>query len=56
MAARTAKRRSTMSDRVYAVTELVGSSSQGIDDAIRTALRTASKTVRNMNWFEVVDI
>ena len=44
-----------MTDNVYAVTELVGSSSQSIEDAIKNALDTASKTLRNLDWFEVTD-
>lgn len=42
-----------MSDNVYAVTELVGSSSTSIDDAIRNAVSTAGQTLRNLEWFEV---
>jgi flavin-binding protein dodecin len=43
-----------MNDRVYKVIEIVGSSSDSVDDAIKTAVTTASKTIRNMGWFEVV--
>ncbi|MGW6374677.1 dodecin [Rhodococcus sp. NPDC055112] len=43
-----------MSDHVYSVTEVVGSSSKGIDDAIAQAVGRASSTVRNLEWFEVV--
>jgi dodecin len=43
-----------MNDRVYRVTEIVGASDKSIDDAIRTAVTRASKTIRNMGWFEVV--
>ncbi|AQA20548.1 dodecin domain-containing protein [Rhodococcus oryzae] len=43
-----------MSDHVYSVTEVVGSSSKGIDDAIAQAVARASSTVRNLEWFEVV--
>ena len=39
--------------RVYRVTEVVGTSEESIEDAIRTAVRRASKTVRNLDWFEV---
>jgi flavin-binding protein dodecin len=45
-----------MSDHVYKVTELVGSSEKSIDDAIRTAISRASKTLRNLRWFEVEQI
>ena len=44
-----------MPDHVYAVTEIVGSSTKSIDDAIRNAVRTASHTLRHLNWFEVVE-
>lgn len=45
-----------MSDHNYSVTEIVGSSTQGIDDAIRGAIRRASQTVRGLDWFEVTEI
>jgi flavin-binding protein dodecin len=41
-------------DHVYKILELVGSSEKSIDDAIRNALTRASKTIRDMKWFEVV--
>jgi flavin-binding protein dodecin len=44
-----------MSDHVYRVTEIVGSSSSGSDDAIRNALERAKQTLRNLEWFEVID-
>ncbi len=44
-----------MSNHVYKVLELAGSSEKSIDDAIRNAIARASKTVRNMRWFEVTD-
>jgi dodecin len=40
---------------VYKTLELTGSSTSGSDDAIRTAIERASKTVRSMDWFEVVE-
>jgi flavin-binding protein dodecin len=40
----------------YGVTEVVGSSSTSIDDAIRGAIERANKTVRNLDWFEVTQI
>ena len=43
-------------DRTYKVSELVGTSSEGIDDAIRTGVAKAATTLRNLNWFEVTDI
>ena len=45
-----------MSDNVYSVTEVFGSSSQSIDDAIANAVRTAGQTIRNLEWFEVSEI
>lgn len=44
-----------MAGHVYKILELVGSSPTGSDDAIQQALATASKTVRNIDWFEVVE-
>ena len=42
-----------MADNVYSVTEIVGSSTEGIDDAIKGAVGRASKTLHNLDWFEV---
>lgn len=44
-----------MDEHVYKIIELVGSSTVGIEDAIRNAVQKASETVRNMRWFEVVE-
>jgi dodecin len=44
-----------MKNHVYKILEIVGSSQTGIEDAINTAVELASKTVRNMDWFEVVE-
>jgi flavin-binding protein dodecin len=41
-------------DHIYKILELVGSSEKGIEDAIQNAVSRASKTVRGMKWFEVV--
>lgn len=45
-----------MADHVYSVTEVYGSSSTSLDDAIRNAIKTASKSLRNLEWFEVSEI
>ena len=45
-----------MGEHVYKSTELTGSSSTGIDDAIGTAIERASKTLRAIRWFEVKDV
>lgn len=45
-----------MSDHhTYKKIEIVGSSTQSIDDAIRNAISQASKTTRNLEWFEVTE-
>lgn len=44
-----------MSDHVYKVIELTGSSTQGSDDAVRRAIEKAGETVHNMRWFEVIE-
>ena len=43
-----------MANHVYKILELVGSSPTGTDDAIRNAIETAAKTIRHIDWFEVV--
>ena len=45
-----------MSEHIYSVSEIVGSSSEGVDDAIKGAIGRASKTLHNLDWFEVSDI
>jgi hypothetical protein len=45
-----------MSGHTYRVTEIVGTSSTGLDDAIRGGLRRAGETLRGLDWFEVSDI
>ena len=45
-----------MSEHVYQKTEIVGSSTVGIQDAIERAVTRAGKTVRNMRWFEVTEM
>jgi flavin-binding protein dodecin len=44
-----------MSNHVYKKLELVGSSSDGIEAAVKNALARAQRTVRNMRWFEVTE-
>ena len=44
-----------MSNHVYKHIELTGSSSKSSDDAVRTAIAKAGKTVRNMHWFQVTE-
>ena len=44
-----------MSDHVYKLVELTGSSTTNVEDAIQNAIAKASQTVRHMHWFQVVD-
>jgi dodecin len=45
-----------MTDRTYRVTEIVGTSTDGIEPAIRSAVRRASATLRHVDWFEITEI
>ena len=42
-----------MSDNVYAVSKVVGTSKKSIEDAIDNAISTASDSIKNLDWFEV---
>ena len=42
-----------MSDNVYAISKVVGTSKKSIEDAIENAIETASKSIKNLDWFEV---
>ena len=44
-----------MTDHVYKVVELTGSSSQSMEKAVENAIERASKTLRHLRWFEVTD-
>ena len=44
-----------MSQHIYKTIELVGSSTVGVEDAIRKAIAKAAETVRNLRWFEVTE-
>ena len=44
-----------MSDHVYKLIELTGSSAKSFDDAVQNAVGKASKTMRNMQWFQVIE-
>ena len=43
-------------DHTYAITHVVGTSTDGIDAAIHNGVRTVAKTLRNLDWFEVDEI
>ena len=45
-----------MSDHVYRLSEIVGSSPNSVDEAIRTAIAKATQTVRNIEWFQTEEI
>jgi flavin-binding protein dodecin len=48
-------READMEDHIYRVIQIVGSSEKSIDDAIQRAVTRASKTLRELRWFEVVE-
>src|SRR4029450_22754 len=48
--------RNLMEDHVYRLSEVVGTSSEGIDQAIRNAVARANRTLRNLDWFQVSEI
>ncbi|KGM55701.1 hypothetical protein N800_13455 [Lysobacter daejeonensis GH1-9] len=45
-----------MSEHVYKSVELTGSSLASSDDAVRKAIERASKTIRDIRWFQVTDV
>lgn len=45
-----------MPDNTYAINQIVGTSPDGVDTAIRNGLARASRTLRNLDWFEVSEI
>lgn len=45
-----------MSDRTYRVTEIVGTSTEGIDQAIRNGVSRAARTLRHVDWFEMTQV
>ena len=44
-----------MSNHVYKMVEIVGTSTTGTDDAIRNAITTASGKLRHVDWYEVIE-
>lgn len=44
-----------MKDHVYKLTELTGTSTTSIEDAVDKAIKRAHKTVKNLSWFQVVE-
>jgi dodecin len=45
-----------MSSHTYRMVEVVGSSPQGVDDAISNGIARANRTLRNLDWFQVAEI
>ncbi|MFF9349131.1 dodecin [Streptomyces sp. NPDC014734] len=45
-----------MSNHTYRVTEIVGTSHEGVDDAVRRAVARASETLHNLDWFEITEV
>jgi dodecin len=45
-----------MSEHTYKMVELVGSSKESSDDAIRNAVARAGESIKHMRWFQVVEI
>ncbi|MER7930907.1 dodecin [Streptomyces sp. NPDC093272] len=45
-----------MPNHTYRVTEIVGTSNEGIDQAIRNGVARANQTLRNLDWFEVTQV
>lgn len=45
-----------MSNHTYSISEIVGTSPEGVDAAVRSGISEASKTLRNLDWFEVKEI
>lgn len=43
-------------NRTYRVTEIVGTSTEGVDQAIRNGIGRATQTLRHLDWFEVTEI
>jgi flavin-binding protein dodecin len=45
-----------MSGNTYRLTEIVGTSDQNVEDAIRVGIAKASETLRNLDWFQVTEV
>ncbi len=45
-----------MSNRTYRVSEIVGTSPDSIEQAVRNGISRASKTLRHVDWFEVIEV
>ena len=45
-----------MANRTYRVTEIVGTSTEGIDAAVRNGIERAAETLRHLDWFEITEV
>ena len=45
-----------MAEHTYRIAEIVGTSPNGVDDAIRNAVSRANQTLRNIDWFEMTEV
>ena len=45
-----------MSDRTYRVTEIVGTSPESVESAVRNGIRRAAQTLRHLDWFEITEV
>ncbi|WP_432140705.1 dodecin [Streptomyces sp. bgisy084] len=45
-----------MTDRTYRVTEIVGTSQESMDAAVRNGIKRAADTLRNLDWFEITQV
>jgi flavin-binding protein dodecin len=45
-----------MTERTYRVTEIVGTSPESVDAAVRNAIKRAGETLRHLDWFEVTEV
>jgi dodecin len=45
-----------VADHTYVINEIVGTSSHGVNEAIKNGVSRASRTLRNLDWFEVVSV
>ena len=45
-----------MANRTYRLTEIVGTSTESMEDAVRNGIQRASQTLRHLDWFEVTEV
>jgi flavin-binding protein dodecin len=45
-----------MAEHTYRVTEIVGTSHEGVDQAVRNGVKRAAQTLRGLDWFEITEV